>query len=114
VCVHTIARLWPGRCGAYLAAVGETLAPVLAARGLTLMGAYAVPMRTDEAILLWAAPDFDHLCRLYADRHDDADLQHWSACVGTWRQAAETMWLVPSADCFFHPEFLGDDAARQR
>jgi hypothetical protein len=113
VCVHTAAQLWPGKRDAYLAAIGETLAPVLTARGLTLMGAYAAPMRTDEAILLWAAPDFRHLCRLYAGRHRDPDLQQWSARVGTWRQAAETMWLVPSSDCFFHPEFRADGAARQ-
>jgi hypothetical protein len=69
------------------------------------MGAYAVPMRTDEAVLLWAAPDFRHLCRLYDGRQQDAELQRWHARVDTWRQSAETMWLVPSADCFFHPEF---------
>lgn len=113
VCVHTIAQCWQGKCDAYLTAVGDTLAPVLAARGLTLMGAYSVPMRTDEAIVLWAAPDFRQLCRLYAERRDDAEMVQWNARVGTWRQAAETMWLVPSADCFFHPE-ARDDAARQQ
>src|SRR5215468_11262039 len=58
VCVHTIAQLLPGRRAAYLDAVGETLLPALESRGLVLMGAYAVPMRTDEAVLVWAAPDF--------------------------------------------------------
>jgi len=105
VCVHTIAQLLPGRRDAYLAAVGDTLRAVLEARDLTLMGAYAVPMRSDEAVVLWAAPDFRMLCRLYDERHRDADLRRWSARVGEWRQAAETMWLVPSPDCFFHPEF---------
>lgn len=112
VCVHTIVQLAPGKRDAYLAAVGDTLTPVLATRGLVLMGAYAVPMRTDEAILLWAAPDFRHLCRLYAERERDAEVQQWRDGVAEWRQAAETMWLVPSADCFFHPDFRGDDAAR--
>jgi hypothetical protein len=112
VCVHTIVQLAPGRRAAYLAAVGDTLTPVLAARGLVLMGAYAVPMRTDEAVLLWAASDFRNLCRLYAERERDAELQQWRAGVTDWRQTAETMWLVPSADCFFHPDFRGDDAAR--
>jgi len=105
VCVHTVARLRSGRRDAYLAAVGDTLKPVLEARGLTLMGAYAVPMRSDEAVLLWAAPDFRLLCRLFDRRQQDPELRQWSARVGTWRRKAETMWLVPSADCFFHPEF---------
>ena len=63
------------------------LTPLLAARGLALMGAYAVPMRTDEAVLLWAAPDFRHLCRLYAERERDAELRHGRA--GVDRLAAE-------------------------
>jgi hypothetical protein len=102
--VHTIVQLRPGQRDAYLAAVGETLRSILEGRGLALMGAYAVPMRTDEALLLWAAPDFRHLCRLYGDRRADRDLQHWGRRVQQWRSAAETMWLVPSTDCFFHPE----------
>lgn len=106
VCVHTIVQLVPGQRDAYLTAVGETLRGVLEARGLALMGAYAVPMRTDEAVVLWAAPDFRHLCRLYAERHDDNDLRKWSQRVTRWRSAAETMWLVPSANCFFHPQFV--------
>jgi len=105
VCVHTIARVLPGRRDAYLAAVGDTLRPALEARGLTLMGAYAVPMRSDEAVILWAAPDVRLLCGLYADRHRDRDLQRWSTRVLEWRAAANSMWLVPSSDCFFHPEF---------
>jgi hypothetical protein len=105
VCVHTIARLVPGRCDAYLAAVGGELRPALEARGLTLMGAYAVPMRSDEAVVLWGAPDFRQLCRLYAERDRDPNLQRWGARALEWRQSANTMWLVPSSDCFFHPEF---------
>lgn len=105
VCVHTLVQLYPGMGEAYLTAVGDTLRPLLEARGLALMGAYRVPMRTDEAVLLWAAPDFRHLCRLYAGRRDDDDLRRWGVRIQTLRQAAETMWLVPSADCFFHPEY---------
>ena len=110
VCVHTIAQLLPGRRDAYLTAVGDTLVPVLESRGLALMGAYAVPMRSDEAIVLFAAPNFRMLCGLYAERHRDAQLRQWSVRVRAWRQAAEMMWLVPSADCFFHPQFSADAA----
>jgi hypothetical protein len=110
VCVHTVAQLQPGTRDTYLAAVGDTLAPVLRARGVVLMGAYAVPMRSDEAVLIWAAPDFRLLCRLYAERKRDQELRQWNAQVAAWRRAAETMWLVPSAECFFHPEFRDVDA----
>jgi hypothetical protein len=110
VCVHTIIRLQPGQRDAYLDAVGETLRDTLAARGVVLMGAYSVPMRSDEALLLWAAPDFRLLCRLYAERRRDSDLQAWAAQVRPWRRKAETMWLVPWNQCFFHPEAI--DAAR--
>lgn len=103
VCVHTIIRLQPGLGTTYLASVGSTLTPLLEARGLTLMGAYQVPMRSDEVLLLWAAPTFEHLCRLYATRHDDPDLQAWGKRVREMRRESETMWLVPSEACFFHP-----------
>jgi hypothetical protein len=104
VCAHTIVQLLPGQRDAYLSAVGDTLRTVLEQQGVVLMGAYAVPMRTDEAVVLWAAPDFRHLCRLYAERHTDRDLQQWSKRAMRWRSASETMWLVPSTDCFFHPD----------
>jgi hypothetical protein len=105
VCVHTIVQLRPGRCEAYLDAVGESLRPALRDHGLTLMGAYRVPMRADEALVLWAAPDFRHLCGVYERRRNDPALQRWGRKTSAWRMAADTMWLVPSSDCFFHPDF---------
>ena len=103
VCVHTIVRLLPGRRDEYLAAVGDTLHPLLQARGFTLMGAYSAPMRSDEAVVLWAAPDFRSLCDWYATRGRDAAVRQWTARVGPLRHEFETMWLVPSTYCFFHP-----------
>lgn len=104
VCVHTIVQLRCGQRDAYLSAVGDTLGPLLEARGLALMGAYAVPMRSDEALVLWAAPDFRVLCGVYAKRGDDPAMRQWTARVAPLRQAFETMWLVPSIHCFFHPQ----------
>lgn len=103
VCVHTIVRLLPGKSAEYLAAVGEVLRPLLEARGLTLMGAYSVPMRSNEAVILWAAPDFRALCAVYEGRSSDAGLREWTALVTQLRHEFDTMWLVPSAHCFFHP-----------
>ena len=103
VCVHTLVRLQPGRLEDYLAAVGDILRPRLEAHGLTLMGAYSVPMRSDEAVILWAAPDFRALCAVYDNRLNDAGLRGWVAFVAQLRRRSDTMWLVPSTHCFFHP-----------
>jgi len=103
VCVHTIVQLRPGKRRDYLAAVGQTLRPLLEQRGLTLMGAYAVPMLSDEAVLIWAAPDFRHLCELYTGRRNDPEWKAWGNRAAPLCERFETMWLVPSADCFFHP-----------
>lgn len=105
VCVHTIVRLLPGKAGAYLAAVGDVLRPLLETHGLTLMGAYTVPMRSDEVLVLWAAPDFRALCALYDGRRSDAGLHEWTALVAPLRQQFDAMWLVPSTRCFFHPQY---------
>ena len=103
VCVHTIVRSFPGKAGEYLTAVGDRLRPLLEARGLTLMGAYTVPMCSDEVLVLWAAPDFRALCALYDDRRSDAGLREWTGFVAPLRQQFDAMWLVPSTHCFFHP-----------
>jgi hypothetical protein len=103
VCVHTIVRTQPGKRDEYLDRVGDTLRPLLQQCGLTLMGAFSVPMRSDEAIVLWGAPDFALLCRLYDRRRSDADMRRWTEQLVLLRSDFETMWLVPSTACFFHP-----------
>jgi hypothetical protein len=108
VCAHTIVRLRPGRREEYLAAVGASLRPVLERRGLTLIGAHAAAMRSDEALLFWAAPDFRALCDLYSRRAQDDELRDWGRQMGALRKRWETMWLVPSPDCFFHPRHTGE------
>ena len=108
VCVHSLVQLAPGCRRPYLDAVGKILQPVLEARGLFLFGAYAVPMRSDEAVVLWAAPDFEGLCRVYENRQRDDALQDWAARVARLRRRLQTMWLVPSVACFFHPEHPSD------
>jgi hypothetical protein len=103
VCVQVIVRLRPGATRGYLDAVGSLLRPALEDRGLTLMGAYSAPMRSDEALVLWAAPDFRTLCRIYAGRRADHALRLWHARAADLRHRFEMCWLVPSTDCFFHP-----------
>lgn len=102
-CEHTLVRLRSGQRDAYLQAVGAQLRPLMEARGVALMGAYAVPMRSDEALVLWAARDFRTLCQLHEDREHAAALQQWTAHAAPMQRKFETMWLVPSPHCFFHP-----------
>jgi hypothetical protein len=103
VCVHSIVRIARGQRGAFLRRVEQHLRALLEAEGLVLMGAYSVPMLNDEVILLWAAPDFRRLCDLYARRHQHPGWQQYIAQSASLWQGYETMWLVPSAGCFFHP-----------
>jgi hypothetical protein len=107
VCVHTLARTRSGMRSAYLAAIGETLAARRAARGGTPMGGNSVPLRSDEVLTLWAAPDFRHLCRLSEGWEADAALRAWRERAEALCVESETMWLVPSPDCFFHPSAGG-------
>jgi hypothetical protein len=60
-------------------------------------------MRGDEALTLWAAPDFRTLCGVYARRSRDGALRDWDGRVGALRRDIEMLWLVPATDCFFHP-----------
>lgn len=103
VCVHTLARARPGQRDRLLAAACGVLQPLLAARGCTLMGAYGSAMRSDEVLILWAAPDFQHLCALQDGWNADQALRHWSERLAALTRRSETMWLVPSPDCFFYP-----------
>jgi hypothetical protein len=93
-----------GKRDVYLAEVGDTLKPLLEGRGMTLMGAYRAAMRSDEVLILWAAPDFRSLCGIYGERRTDPELQHWGTRAASLRQQSKTMWLVPSTYCFFHPD----------
>ena len=72
-------------------------------RGLQLLGAYAMPMRSDEALMIWAATDFRQLCAVYSDLSKNSALKQWTAHVTPMQRELETMWLVPSTHCFFHP-----------
>ena len=103
VCIQTVARMRPGVREAYLDAVGDELRPALEGAGLTLMGAYRVPMRNEEALLLWAAPDFRTATALWADRRRHRALRRWTRRQARWEVRLEMSWLVPGEFCFFHP-----------
>lgn len=104
VCIHTIARARVGKADEYLDRVGSHLRPAMEKEGLTLFGAYQAPMRSDETVVIWASPTFSHACGVYESRSRIAGLQSWDQIENTLLQGAETMWLVPAAECFFHPQ----------
>lgn len=104
VCVHTLTRTKPGASQTYLDLVASEIRPHLADAGLSLLGAFTAPMRSDEVLTIWTAPDFRTLCRVYAGRHEERHTSAWQHRLQRLRRESETMWLVPSADCFFHPD----------
>ena len=104
VCIHTIARARRGKSDEYLDRVGADQRPLLEKEGLTLFGAYRAPMRSDETVVIWAAPSFTHACEIYESRRRIAGLQDWDSVENGLLLESETMWLVPAAECFFHPQ----------
>lgn len=103
VCVHSIVRCARGQRSAFLSAVESTLRPLLVQHELTLIGAYSAPMMSNDAVLIWAARDFSHLCQLYDARRENSGWQAWRKQAAALVDGHETMWLVPSEGCFFHP-----------
>lgn len=97
VCIHTVARARAGKAGEYLELVAAFEKPKAEREGLALFGAYRVPMRSDEVIVIWAAEDFQHACRIFESASQTAGSTDLLL-------DSETMWLVPAEECFFHPQ----------
>jgi len=102
VCIHTVARIRPGKSFEYLDWVSAHLRPAAEREGLTLFGAYRVPMRSDETIVIWAASDFAVACRAFESASRTA--KNFVNLDANLVRKAETMWLVPAEECFFHPQ----------
>lgn len=100
---QTILRARPGSVDELLDSTMANLSPALGRRGIRLFGIYTAPMRSDEILLLWAAPTFGDLCRWYDDRHGEAAWGRWQSSLATHCLEGETCWLVPGEDCIFHP-----------
>ncbi len=107
VCEQTTVRARPGRGDELIEAAVFGLGPVLRRRGMTLFGAYRVPMRSDEVVLLRAAPEFRDLCVWYEERADEPAWQRWQRLLDEASRESETCWLVPGDACFFYPERQG-------
>jgi hypothetical protein len=100
---HTLSRAQPGRRRNYLDAVEKHLRPAMEKHAVALFGAYSVPMRSDEVVLIWAAADFQGACEVFEAAAQDPFLQQFTRSESEFLQDCETMWLVPAEDCFFHP-----------
>lgn len=104
VCIHTIARTSAGKSDDYVARIGSALRPLLERQGVTLLGAYKSTMRSDEVVIIWAAPDFANACNVFETREWTPEQRAWAKVEADLQVRAETMMIVPDEGCFFHPE----------
>jgi len=103
VCEQTTLRARSGAGETLLSAVMETLPTLWAANEITLIGAYLVPMREDEVVVLAGAPRFGDLCAWYERRDDDPRWRRWCRHRGELAQSTESVWLVPAAKTPLNP-----------
>lgn len=103
VCEQTTVIAAPGRVEDLLATATTLLTPALRRRGIRRFGAFRVPMHPDELLLFWAAPTFAALAGWYEEREGEPAWRRWAAERDAAAQQAESLWLVPAPDCFFHP-----------
>ncbi len=113
-CLQEIATCVPGTVDRYLEAVASRWMPIAARRGLTLVGAWRVAMRDDEAVLLWVLPTF----RAYTDHLKDywtaAETRAWAEAARTWRTRYREALLVPSRWCVVHPAWRPPPSGQRR
>jgi hypothetical protein len=113
-CIQEIATCVAGGVEQYLDAVASRWMPVASRRGLSLVGAWRVAMRDDEAVLLWALPTFraytDHL----ADYWSAPETRAWADAARAWRTQYRETLLVPSRWSVVHADWRPPAAARGR
>ena len=98
VCSQTISRAHPGRTSAVLDAIHAAGEP-LGHQQLRLVGAWTVPMRSDEIVEIWIAPTFATLCAWYEARGGDPRWQVENRRRSEFVLESETLWMVPAAGC---------------
>ena len=104
VYAHELVRVAPGTVRALLDEVVTTARPAIEALGVLPVGAFRVAMRNDdEALLLWAFPDFDAWVR-YERAWDTGPLADWRATLVRSGAVVERMLL---ADAPLAPLRLG-------
>jgi hypothetical protein len=103
VSIHSMVRTRPGRLDEFLGGLASAHVPVAGRAGLTLFGAYRSVMRSDEAIVIWAARDFRDACRAFEAARQDPSGPNPANLTDDALAEHETMWLVPADGCFFHP-----------
>ncbi len=104
VCIHSIARTRPGTSSEYFQFLSSQVLPAAEAEGLKLFGAYRAPMRSDEIIVIWAAEDFRHACGVFEAASRNGNAKGFANLDTELLIESETMWLVPSGECFFYPQ----------
>jgi hypothetical protein len=100
---HTIGRTQPGKRQSYFNFVEKDLRPAMEKAGAALFGAYGVPMRSDEVVVVWAAADFRTACDIFGSASQGSNLREVTHSESQFLHDCETMWLVPGEGSFLHP-----------
>jgi hypothetical protein len=95
VYAHEIVSLAPGQAGEYLNAVAHEGADVYAEYGFSVVGAFSTAMRSDnEAILVWAIPDFAAWADFEQGATADQALLDWKATINGFGAFVERTLMV--------------------
>lgn len=92
----------------FFAEVESSLLPAMESYGISLVGAYASPMRPGEALILWSASDFATLCHQWEERNSSPSWRAWCARLEQLRVRWVVSWLVPFSGTLLSPEVGAD------
>jgi hypothetical protein len=99
--VHEISEVRPGAASAYLAAVRESRAPLLADHGHALVGMYEGLLTDVEVVTIWATDPAGHEALMRAtDAGNDERIARWhdeARTAGRTRWREELMTPHPDA-----------------
>ncbi|MCX8072966.1 MAG: hypothetical protein N3C12_11000 [Candidatus Binatia bacterium] len=94
----------PGSLPQFFEEVEFVLRPLFQLRSISLVGAYSVPMRPGEALILWSAPDFASLCHWWEEREAVEGWRAWQQRLSRWKARQRVSWLVPFAGTILSPQ----------
>jgi hypothetical protein len=95
VYAHEIVSVAPGQAGEYLNEVAHDGIDVYAGYGFSVVGAFSTAMRVDnEAILIWAIPDFGAWADFEAGGTADQVLLDWKDSIGRFGAFIERTLMV--------------------
>jgi hypothetical protein len=92
---HELVRVRPGSASDFLDRVRDEAAPIVAAHGLELAGAWKTAMANDdECVFLWAIPTWRHWAAYERAHAVDSDVRTWRRGLGDVVQGWQRVALV--------------------